>query len=149
MTADKYKITIAEDNRKEILASVETRIAAALEACGQQAVSHAKQNITAGVPRHADSWYVPTGALRNSLNHMVVDKTCYVGTNQEYAIYNEYGTGLYAEGGNGRKTPWRYKDANGNWHRTKGMSPLHFLKNAVQNHIQEYLQIIKQFFSQT
>ena len=84
-----YTIHIAEDNRDEILRTVELRIQASLEACGQNAVSHAKSNITESVPRHAGSWYTPTGALRNSLDHEVRGNTCYVGTNSEYAIYNE------------------------------------------------------------
>lgn len=173
--ADKYKITIAQDNSKEILQTVELRIAAALEACGQQAVSHAQQNITAAVPRNANSWYTPKGTLRRSIAHKVQDKTCYVGTNNEYAIYNEFGTGSYAEGGNGRKGWWVFvpnskvkgKGSGKTYtkeqaarivamlrakgveaHMTNGMKPIHFLKNAVMNHATEYIAIIKQFFSQ-
>lgn len=130
-------IEIEADNSDEILRALETKIQAALEACGQQAVSHAKQNITA-------AGRIDTGALRNSVNHLVKDDTCYVGTNQEYAIYNEVGTGIYAEGGGGRQSPWSYKDAKGNWHRTRGMAGIHFLKNAIANNTSEYKQTIEQ-----
>ena len=132
------EIKITADNTGDIKKALYWQAQAALEACGQQAVSHAKQNITA-------AGRVDTGAMRNSMNHQVVasEYACYVGTNQEYAIYNEYGTGIYAEGGNGRKTPWTYVDDKGEGHRTRGMKPIHFLKNAIQDHIDEYKNIIK------
>lgn len=123
------------DNSKKVLQATEQQIQEALEAVGNQAVSHAKSNITAASR-------VNTGALRNSMNHLVMGDTCYVGTNQSYAIYNEVGTGIYAEGGGGRQTPWVYQDGNGNWHRTRGMKGIHFLKDAVANNINEFKQII-------
>ena len=122
------------DHSKEMLSALEQAKQAALEACGNQAVSHAKQNI-GSAPR------VDTGGLMNSINHLVQGDVCYVGTNQDYAIYNEMGTGIYI--GGGRTTPWSYKDAKGNWHTTRGMKGIHFLKNAIANHINEYREIIK------
>ena len=128
---------IAADHSAEVLRELEVRIQAALEACGNQAVSHAKNNLT-------EASRVDTGALRNSISHQVDDDTCYVGTNQEYAIYNEVGTGIYTEGGGGRQSPWAYQDAKGKWHRTRGIKPVHFIKNAVSNHTEEYKQIMEQ-----
>lgn len=129
---------ITGDNREQIMDEMNRRIEAALEACGNQAVSHAKSIIT-------KESRVDTGALRNSVDHKVSDKVCYIGTNQSYAIYNEYGTGIYVEGGGGRQTPWVYVDAHGERHWTKGMKPIHFLKNAIQNNISEYKAIILQY----
>lgn len=132
------------DNSGLVLSELSNQIEAALEAVGNQAVSHAKQNVTKGVPRNADSWYTPKGALRNSINHVVNGDTCYVGTNLEYAIYNEYGTGIYAEGGKGRHSPWVYRSKDGTYHKTRGMIPLHFLKNAMQDNLEQYKKIIEQ-----
>ena len=126
------------DHTDDVLRELQVKRQAALEACGNQAVSHAKQNITRASR-------VDTGALRNSINHRVIDETCYVGTNQEYAIYNEFGTGIYTDGGGGRKTPWVYQDARGNFHKTVGMKPIHFLKDAVANNIAEYKAIIQRY----
>ena len=125
-------------------------IEAALEAIGNQCVSHAKQNITKGVPRNAESWYTPTGNLRNSISHLVdiAEECVYVGTNVSYAIYNEYGTGKYAEsdnGAKGRQSPWAYKGSDGKVHWTNGIKPLHFLRNAVQDHTDEYQKIAEQY----
>lgn len=56
-------------------------------------------------------------------------------------IDNELGTGRYAEGG-GRTTPWKYIGSDGEWHQTSGITAVHFLRNAIQDHIGEYEQII-------
>lgn len=127
------------DNSAAAIEAMNEAVEAALEAIGQQAVSHAKSNIT-------EAGRVATGALRNSVSHLVAtdEKAVYVGTNQEYAVFNELGTGIYLDGGGGRQTPWAYQDANGNWHRTRGMQPIHFLKNAVQGHESEYQSIAEQ-----
>ena len=45
-----------------------------------------------------------------------------------YNVYVEYGTGIYAENGQGRKTPWVYMDAEGNFHYTHGQHPQSFMR---------------------
>ena len=65
-----------------------------------------------------------TGALRKSITSKIevtgseIDGIVF--TPLEYAPYIEYGTGLYAENGNGRQTPWVYRDDKGKYHYTKG-----------------------------
>lgn len=125
------------DNSAQYLAQFERACQASLEAVGNQAVSHAKQNLRAA--RGA-----PTGNLINSISHQVVGDSVHIGSNVRYAIYNEMGTGIYIAGG--RKTPWVYQDGRGEWHRTSGMRPVHFLKNAVANHLREYKAIIERIF---
>lgn len=130
------------DNSEQVLHALDSQIQAAFEAVGNNAVSHAKSNITS-------AGRVDTGALRNSMTHLVDmgEKALYVGTNSEYAIYNEMGTGIYLDGGGGRTTPWRYQDGKGNWHTTRGIRPIHFLKNAIADHLNEYRAIIRQYLS--
>lgn len=113
-------------------------IQAALEAIGLDAVGNAQEIITA-------EGRVDTGALRNSIAYNVEteEKAVYIGSNLEHAIYNEVGTGIYAEGGGGRKDPWMYEDARGDVHWTHGMKPIHFLKRAVSEHQDEYRQIVE------
>jgi HK97 gp10 family phage protein len=62
---------------------------------------------------------VDTGRLKNSLTHEVAmdEKAVYVGTNVEYAPYVEFGT---------------YKQR-----------PQPYLKPAIQNHMDEYKNILK------
>ena len=63
----------------------------------------------------------------------------------EYAPYVEYGTGLFAEGGDGRKdVPWHYQDDKGEWHSTKGQKPKPFMRPALDENREEILRIIKE-----
>jgi len=134
-----------EDHSDEILRHLEQNVEAGLEACGNNAVSHAKQTLRAKIPRHV-SWYSPTSKLANSVTHQVDDAVLHVGTNTDYAIYNEYGTGIYAEGG-GRQSPWAYQGSDGEWHQTRGITPTHFIKNSIADHIAEYKEILTKFLS--
>lgn len=126
---------IFTNHTDEVLSAFDSQIRAAMEAVGNQAVTHAKQRV-------AEESRIATGNLQNSISHEVMDKDCYVGTNTEYAIYNEMGTGVYIAGG--RTSPWSYQDANGEWHRTSGMRPIHFIRDAAAEHTDEYKQIIEQ-----
>ncbi len=67
---------------------------------------------------------VDTGHLHDSIVEQTSggggQYTSEVGPTVDYGIYVEMGTGIYA---GGRQTPWRYKDANGNWHTTRGQPP--------------------------
>ena len=68
---------------------------------------------------------VDTGYLRESVTMDFKDSgfTGVINIGSEYAIYVNYGTGIYATGAGGsraKKIPWSYKDANGKWHTTKG-----------------------------
>ena len=75
---------------------------------------------------------VNTGNLRSSITHTVENNVGTVGTNVEYAPYIEFGTGLFSSQGDGRQdVPWRYQDAEGNWHTTSGQNPQPFLEPAL------------------
>lgn len=88
-----------------------------------------------------------TGRLQNSIAHRVGDGEVVVGTNVDYAKYVEYGTGIHASDGNGRKTPWAYTGADGQVHWTRGIKPAHFLKRAIEEHVPEYRQLLEQSLS--
>ena len=51
-----------------------------------------------------------------------------------YAIYVEYGTGVYASpeghGSKAKKTPWTYQNAQGQWFTTRGSKPYPFMAPA-------------------
>jgi len=125
-----------EDHSGEVLKELDAHIDRILETWGQVGVTHVKDVITAASR-------VDTGAMRNSINHQVAndENAVYVGTNQEYAPYHEYGTGIYAEGGRGRQTPWNYQDSHGEWHRTRGMKPIHMIKDGIGDHISDFKRI--------
>lgn len=121
---------------------------AALLRATREAVYESLENIGKTMERHAkEKCPVDTGRLKNSISHIVVDTTVYVGTNVEYAPYLEAGTGIYADEG-GRKTPWSYMDTHGEWHTTQGVRPHHFLRDAAANHPDEYRRILKSTLQQ-
>lgn len=130
-----------ENHIGEVKAATEKQILAALEACGLIAEGNAKLELT-------QSGAVDTGNLRNSIAHKVVpeEQAVYVGTNVEYGIYIEFGTGIHYAGG--RRTSWAYQDRNGDWHFTNGMKARPFIKPAIADHIDEYRAAAEQYLRQ-
>ncbi len=89
---------------------------------------------------------IDEGILRASITHDVEETKNtiegYVGTALEYGLFHHQGTGIYAVDGNGRQTPWVYKDRKGNLVRTVGQKPSPFLKNAADKNKDKINEII-------
>ena len=94
------------DNSPLFLEALHQRIPTALEAVGQKAEGYAK-----GYAPH------DTGRLEGSISHATDDDTAYIGTNVDYAIYQEFGT--------------------------RKMSAHPYLTPAVTNHLGEYQNIVE------
>lgn len=94
------------DNSPLFREALHQRVPKALEAIGLKAEGYAK-----GYAPH------DTGRLMNSISHAIDDDTAYIGTNVEYAVYQEMGT--------------------------RKMAAHPFLTPAVQNHVGEYQQIVE------
>jgi len=131
-------IVVFESHLGEVLDATQEQIARAAEIIGGMAESYAKKNIT-------QQGAVDTGNLRNSITHTIEDngKTVVIGSAVTYAPYIELGTGKYAEGGGGRQTPWRYQDSKGNWHTTSGMPARPYLRPAIEEHKQDYREVLE------
>lgn len=91
------------------LDKIEAATAAGLEGCGLLGEGYAKELSP-----------VDTGRLRNSLSHAVDDDTVYIGTNVEYAPYQEMGT-----------------------YRMKAQP---FLRPALEEHLTEYQKLFEEVF---
>lgn len=74
------------------------------------------------------------GSLTDSIEMKMLGKyNAIVTVGVHYAIYVEYGTGIYAENGNGRRTPWSYYSVKlGRYVTTKGMRAQPFWGPAVE-----------------
>lgn len=132
-----------EDNSPEVLKALENAVNRGLKVCGEKAVGYAQDELKRQLKKeHRANDYVATGNLLGSIGYKVEGDDCYIGTNVDYAVYVEMGTGIHADKG-GRMTPWVYKDDQGHWHRTSGQKPKHFLKSACENHASEYTEILK------
>lgn len=121
-----------EGHADEILFAMHEAAITALEKIGRVAKEAA-----------ADLAPYDKGRLKGSISHKVDARAqeVYIGTNVEYGVYKELGTGQYYPGG--RKTPWAYQDEKGNWHWTRGNKAVPFLRPAVQDHKQTYKNIIE------
>lgn len=90
---------IFEDFTLQVIGAIDDRINAALEEAAGELESQVKQNTRVG----------QAGApLKNSWKHKVVDSEhiAYIGSDEENAIWEEFGTGEHALEGKGRKGAW-------------------------------------------
>lgn len=81
---------------------------------------------------------VDTGEMRDSVQSHITEASVEkiedeVGPEVKYAIYQEYGTGIYAEAGNGRQTPWVYRRKDGTFVTTRGNRPHPFVRPTAIN----------------
>lgn len=86
------------------------------------------------------------GDLRRSITSKVDGLVGIVFTPLEYAPYVEYGTGIHAEGGNGRKdVPWAYEDEKtGELIWTSGQEPQPYMRPALYENINAIKAILKE-----
>lgn len=104
-------IEVKIDNTNTVLENLADVKVRALMKCGAIVENYAKQDAP-----------VDTGRLRNSIHHeMEDDDTVNIGTDVEYAIFQELGT-------------------------SRGVTEKRYLTNGVRNHVSEYKQIIEQEF---
>lgn len=133
----KVKIEVIS-NRERFEQVAQQAIENAMEQCGLLAEGYAQMAL---IKQKA----VATGVLLNSMTHKVVDSSnevaMYVGTDSEYGVYVETGTGKYVKGG--RQDPWAFQDAKGNWHMTSGMKARPYVKPAIADHVDVYKEVIK------
>ena len=102
-------IEVKVDNTNTVLENLADGKVRALMKCGAIVENYAKQDAP-----------VDTGRLRKSIHHEMEDgDTVDIGTDVEYAIFQELGT-------------------------SRGVTEKRFLTNGVRNHISEYKQIIEE-----
>lgn len=113
-----------EDHSEEYLSAFRAAKDMALEMIGIKAEKYAKQNAPVGTPESTGIPRYIGGTLRNSISHDHDDNSAWIGTNVEYAPYQELGFTSVS----GRHIP----PAN------EGRG---YLRPAVMDHIDEYKQI--------
>ena len=123
------------DNSIQVIGTIERELLNALEEASGELEGRVKDNSR-----------FDTGKTKGSWNHKVDEAKheAYVGSNYENAIWEEFGTGIYALNGNGRKdVPWVYQSEDGKWHRTSGKKPSRALYNAfnsMKNSIERFFK---------
>lgn len=117
-----------------------TQVLAKLDKLDRRDVAETAVKRSCVIVEHAAKENCPhdNGFLKSNITHSVNSEgdniVGIVSANEDYAVYVEFGTGIYAEKGNGRKdVPWVYCDAKGNFHSTVGQHPQPFLRPALEN----------------
>lgn len=142
----KYDIKFA-DNTPQLHEALDSWAERVLTIWGMKVQDYAQLLVPTGTADSTGIEGYVGGALKQSLTYAVdlAKKTVTIGSNLFYSVYVELGTGIFAEKGNGRKTPWVWKDFNGKWHFTRGMKAANdgkgFLRPAVEEHIEELREI--------
>lgn len=75
-----------------------------------------------------------TGKTAGSFRHIVdgAELEATIGSDYQNAIWEEYGTGIYAEKGGRSQVPWTYKAPDGNFYRTSGKRPSRAFRNSYK-----------------
>lgn len=110
-----------EDNSIEIKNALRDACIAYLNEAGGELEAQVKRNTR-----------VDTGDTKGKWTYTVDEDNlkAVVGNPLENAIWEEFGTGEYALGGDGRKGGWVYQDAKNDWHFTRGKRPNRALQSA-------------------
>lgn len=109
-----FEIRVSEDNIGRLKQAVEEAAERGLEMCGQKARDYASMLAP-----------VDTGRLAGSMESVVQEQAVYIGTNVEYAAYQEFGTSKMHAANDGRG----------------------FLRPALNDHIPEYQTILESALS--
>lgn len=144
MDSNGFKIEMLKNNADEVLRACEDQIERGLTACGLMAEKYARDNIRKNGTIDSSDLIerLDSKVINNHSKHEVE-----IGSNQKYAIYIEYGTGIYSTKG-GRRTPWWWKGESkkwAGWHLTRGMKPKPFLKPALANHKEQYIKALEKY----
>lgn len=91
----------------------------------------------AGITIHKqtlDIYRAETGQAKNSFSYKVDEDelTCVVGSAQENAVLEEFGTGVYAENGNAGKTSLNNKNAGGKRNKTADKTGIGALRKSFK-----------------
>lgn len=146
---------ILTDNSPEFLRALQQATENALEIIGGKAESYAKALVAPRGPKGNAMNSDVTAQIRNSITHQVDGDTVAVGSNLDLAAFVELGTGNKYEpsadwietqvkqGPNSGLAHWFfYDEEEGRVRMGLPMSPTPFLRPAVENHIDEYKNVI-------
>ena len=96
-----------------------------------------------------DGSYVRTGLLKSGVTIMPLEwssglASMKVTNTTGYAIYNELGTGIYADNGQGRQDGWFYPVGDGTYRFTLGLPPKYFVRDSFEFYKDKAPSIIQQ-----
>lgn len=118
----------------------------AMEEKAEQFLEEAALEIESAARRNSR---VASGQLKGSWTHTIDGKTATIGSPLQNAIWEEFGTGEYAAGGDGRKGGWVYYDPlYGKFHFTLGKRPNRTLQKAFASTKSKIINRARQIFGE-
>ena len=96
-----------------------------------------------------DGSYVRTGLLKSGVTIMPLEwslsgVSMTITNTTSYSVYNELGTGIYAENGQGRQGGWFYPVGDGTYRFTLGLPPKYFVRDSFEFYKEKAPSIIQQ-----
>ena len=96
-----------------------------------------------------NSTYVRTGLLKSGVTIMPLEWSpsgvlMTITNTTSYSVYNECGTGIYAENGQGRQGGWYYPVGDGSYRFTLGMPPKRFVRDSYEFYKEKAPSMIQQ-----
>lgn len=96
-----------------------------------------------------NSTYVRTGLLKSGVTIMPLEwsaglATMTITNTTSYVVYNELGTGIYADNGQGRQGGWYYPVGDGTYRFTMGLPPKYFVRDSYEFYKDKAPSIIQQ-----
>ena len=139
-----FKVKSNEDNALVALLKMKKVVENSLDEIGELVAEDANALAPVG----------ETGALSDSYEHIVMDKSVAIGSDLEYAPYVELGTGPHyttppawlknaAPRGHHESDPWRYLGDDGEWHMGWFVTARPHLSRAVMMNISMFKAIIR------
>lgn len=134
----KYEIKLDLKGLNKTIDEIEKAVKQGTEIGLKQVASEMKQMehdiIDANIG--GDGTYVRTGKLKSSITIMPITWSSGIAEISvvpkgygDIPYFNEHGTGIYADNGNGRKDGWVYPLGNGEFRFTRGLPPKYFVRD--------------------
>lgn len=134
----KYEIKLDLKGLNKTIDEIEKAVKQGTEIGLKQVASEMKQMehdiIDANIG--GDGTYVRTGKLKSSITIMPITWSSGIAEISvvpkgygDIPYFNEHGTGIYADNGNGRKDGWVYPLGNGEFRFTMGLPPKYFVRD--------------------
>ena len=134
----KYEIKLDLKGLNKTLDEIEDSIRQGTENGLKQVASEMKQMEHDIIDSNigGDGSYVRTGKLKSSITIMPITWSNGLAEISvvpkgygDIPYFNEHGTGIYADNGQGRKTPWCYPLGGGEFRFTRGLPPKYFVRD--------------------
>lgn len=141
-----------KSNKSALISSIKSRLEEAGEEIGERGAKYAVETLRTKYVAPTHTPREDTGELIASMRHKTTKTdrgvSVAIGSDTPYAMYHETGTGIYFDPMENTQvtskgtTTWTYRNRHGEYRTTHGITALHYLRNSIADHSQEYEKIV-------